>query len=87
MQSGHWAGDSAPRLRLKASSMAERFLSARPPRFQSSWFQRFDEIIALVWGIEAGYLGRTRRQMAAHDGIAAENTGAQDSDQGRTGGL
>ena len=24
------AGDSAPRLRLKASSMAERFLSARP---------------------------------------------------------
>ena len=49
MQSGHWAGDSAPRLRLKASSMAERFLSARPPPFQSSWFQRFDEIIALVW--------------------------------------
>ena len=54
---------------------------------QSSWFQRFDEIIALLRGIESGYLGRTHRQMAAHDGIAAENTGAQDSDQGRTGGL
>ena len=54
---------------------------------QSSWFQRFDEIIALLRGIEAGYLGRTHRQMAAHDGIAAENTGSQDSDQGRTGGL
>ena len=60
---------------------------ACPMPSQTAWFQRFDEIIALVWGIEAGYLGRTGRQMAAHDGIAAENTGAQDSDQGRTGGL
>ena len=28
-------GDSAPRLRLKAAGMAERFLSARSPLFQS----------------------------------------------------
>ena len=54
---------------------------------QPACFHRLDEILALLRGIEAGYLGRTHRQMAAHDGIAAENTGAQDSDQGRTGGL
>ena len=28
------AGDSAPRLRLKAAGMAERFLAARPPPLQ-----------------------------------------------------
>ena len=54
---------------------------------QPVWFQWIDEIIALPRGIETGYLGRTRRQMAAQDGMAAENTGAQDNGQGRTGGL
>ena len=54
---------------------------------QPAWFHRLDEILALLRGFDTGYLGRTHCQMAAHDGIAAENTGAQDSDQGRTGGL
>ena len=39
---------------------------------QPACFHRLEEILALVWGIEAGYLGRTGRQMATHDGIAAE---------------
>ena len=60
---------------------------APPIPSQPAWFHRLDEILALLRDLEVAYLDRTRRQMAAHDGIAAENTGAQDSDQGRTGGL